>query len=640
MFQSSSSSPASGTDPKKQSLPVRVLAWLDLQILRGWRIFVSLKFGIFLLALLGVLSIYGTMNYASNAALGDNAIPMARVQFFEQPWFVGLLLLFAINLIFSTWHVTIMSFTIWWKKDFRRSMEYYLYGRTPRAEVHVPGGRDKAEAILSKHFTRSHRDGDAFFAHSGIMARLGPTIIHFGMLLIIFSISAKAFLMWTGQIVTEGRFIAAEGEMTNLIHQPIDPAQQITELNRVERPLDIWIRLLDFDEVKYPNSDTPAHFRSVLEILDPRDQTITVAQVDMNHSLRLSTNLGNLKFHQAGYQALTDGEVQRINFDVRNQLTGERLAVADASPGIRVRVGETSYFLQVDGANPADRWTIFHKRAPYEPVDTGLLIGGKPLEYSFRAEEFFPDFRINPETGLPHSASNETNNPALRVAIMLDGREVDTTWLFFDRQLDDLMPESHPRFRPRLEDIRVRSANLSEGESYDWDNPEHVIYVVGLYNRETGLRVGEEVLGIGNSSRPYEYTARIDHGETEVGTSEMGLFEVRILGPTTRFLTVLSVVDEPTVPWTNLGVAFMVIGSLMVYVYRYRAFYGLWDEEKQTLHMAIVPRWGQSPVMEEFNILIDKLSNGAGALRLHDPGKSEQREEIPPEHETAKATST
>lgn len=616
----------------------RVLSFADKMILRGWRIFISLKFGIFLLALLGVLSIYGTMGFASNAALGDNAIPMARVQFFEQPWFVGLLLLFAVNLIFSTWHVTIMSFTIWWKKEFRRSREYYLFGKTPRAEVHVPGGRDEAEKILAKHFTRSHRDGNAFFAHSGIMARLGPTIIHIGMLFIIFSISAKAVLMWTGMIVTEGRFIAAEGEMTNVIHQPIDPAQQITELNRVERPLDVWIRLLDFDEVKYPNSDIPAHFRSVLEILDPRDQTITVVQVDMNHSFTIPTNLGNLKFHQAGYQALPDGEVQRINFDVRNQVTGERLAVADASPGVRVRVGESPYFLKVNGVNPADRWTVFHMRDPYTPVDTGLLLGGKELEYSFEAREFYPDFRINPESGLPHSASDEPNNPALRVAIMLDGREVDTTWLFFDRKLDEMMPESHPRFRPRLEDVRVRSANVPEGESYDWENPEHVLYVVGLYNRETGLRVGEEILGIGDSSRPYEYTARIDHGETEAGQSDEGLFEVRILGPTTRFMTVLSVVDEPTVPWTNMGVALMVIGSLLVYIYRYRAFYGLWDEEKGTLHMAIVPRWGQSPVMEEFNILIEKLSKGAGPIRLHEPGKVPNPEEIPPEHKTVKPT--
>ncbi|HMZ52592.1 MAG TPA: hypothetical protein PK988_10025, partial [Candidatus Sumerlaeota bacterium] len=57
---------------------VGIVAWLDRMILKGWRIFISLKFGIFLLVLIAVASIYGTMNYASNAALGDNAIPMAR----------------------------------------------------------------------------------------------------------------------------------------------------------------------------------------------------------------------------------------------------------------------------------------------------------------------------------------------------------------------------------------------------------------------------------------------------------------------------------------------------------------------------------------------------------------------------------
>lgn len=636
MSTTKSAAPGDGASHEQATRPgtvERFLSCLDRAILRAWRVFVSLKFGIFLLTVIGVLSIYGTMNFASNAALGDNAIPMARAQFFERPWFVGLLLLFAVNLIFSTWHVTKMSCTIWWKKEFRRSREYYLYGKTPRAEVEVEGGPEEVEAVLRRRFTRVHRDGNAWFAHAGILSRLGPTIIHTGILIVIFSICAKAFLMWNGSIITEGRFIAAEGEITNVIHEPIDAAQQITELNRRERPLNVWIRLLDFQEVKYPNSETPAHFRSVLEVLDPQTQQVTVAQVDMNHSLTIPTNLGNLKFHQAGYQALPDSNVQRINFDVRNKNTGERVAVADASPGIRTRIGESPYFLLAEGANPADRWTIYHRDDPYTPADTGLLVGGRTLEYSFTAREFFPDFRINPETNEPYSASGEPNNPALRVAVNLDGREVDTTWLFFDSQLAGMMPESHPRFRLALEDIRARRSG--ETGEFEWDDPGEVLYVIGLYNRENGRRVGEELLGMGESSRGYEYTAVVDHGQAGVPANEGGRFEVRLVGPTTRYLTVLSVVDQPTVPWTNLGVGLLVIGSMMVFLFRYRAFYGLWDEERRVLHMALVPRWGQSPVMEEFTALVNTLSGGKPPIRLTDGRRTaEGADEIAPEHGT------
>ncbi|MBI1290079.1 hypothetical protein GC173_02380 [bacterium] len=618
------------TESQRPSVAHRILGGADRLILRGWRLFTSLKFGIFLLALIGLAAIYGTMGYASNAALGDNSISMARTHFFESKGFVALLLLFAVNLISSTWHVTKMSVGIWWKRDFRRSESYYSAGSSPRGEVAVPEGADFVEAQLRQRFTRVHRDGNAFFAHRGILSRIGPTIVHIGMLVVIGSISAKAWLLWNDRIVTEARFIAAEGETTPLIYEPRDLAQAISPLNQRARNTGLWIKLLDFDEIKFPNSEVPQYFSSLVEVSDPVTNEVTVAQLDMNHSLKLQTRLGALQFHQAGYQKVPEGEVQRVNFDVRDRATGERIAVTDGQVGTRVRVGETDYFLEVDGVSPADRWRVYQASEPKKEIASGLLTGGRKLAYSYRPVRFFTHFTIDPEKKVPVNKSPDIVNPALEVALFLDGRQVESTWLFADKDLANAVPVSHPRFKLELRDVRYRP-DLDPAK-VEWEKPGEALFVIALMDRQTGAELGQEILEMNEMSPPVEYESKVDHGAAApLGTE--GNFDVRVVGPTDRFLTVLSVVNEPTVVYTNLGVVITVIGALMTFIFRYTAFYGLWDESRKTLRMALVPRWGQSAVSDDFETLVQAISKGRGLLRKGETSAATP-DEAPPQHQT------
>ncbi len=598
-------------------------------ILAGWRLFTSLKFGIFLLSVIAAASIFGTMFYAANPALGDNAVPMARGLWFESGWFVGLLLLFALNLIFSTWHVTVMSFTIWWKREFRRGRTYYEHGSAPRAEVLVPGGPEEVEQILRKRFTRVQRDGDAFFAHKGILSRFGPTIVHVGMLTVIGAVIAKAVLLWNGGIMTEGRFLAGEGETSNVVNQPIALEQQITDRNRVETPIDVWVRVLDFDEIKHPNSNVPAYFSSLIEVLDPRTQQVTVAQLDMNHSLRINTSkYGDLQFHQAGYQKVSDDGLGRTNFDVRDRTTGERIAVTDTHPGNRVRVGETNLFLEVDGPNAGDPWRLYSTESPSEPVEEGRLTGGRKSRYAFQPSQFYTDFRIDEGTGKPVNGSKALGNAALEVKILEDDRPVETTYLFYDESLAKLVPKNHPKFHLVLDDIKV--LKTVDVASIDWSQPSQAIFTIKVLDAKSGGEVGQETLGVGQRSQDFDYTVAASAGGAG---EEGGSHEVRVLGPAQRFLTILSVVNEPTVPWVNLGVLITVSGALLTFLFRYRAFYGWWDKEKGTLRMALVPRWGQSTVREEFEQLVALMSHNAGPVtRVAEPNAP--TEEVAPEHET------
>ena len=605
---------------------IALLDALDRGILRAWKVFRSLKFGIFLLALIGVVAIWGTMGFGSNAALGDNAIPMARTQVFEHPWFIALLVLFACNLIVSTWHVTKMSLSIFSKKEFRRSHDYYTAGSAPRAEIEVPGGTEKVRSVLKSHFTRAHQDGNSFFAHKGLLSRLGPTIVHAGMLLVIGAMVAKAVLIWNGRIVTEGRFIAAEGEEFSFISQPIANEQQITSRNLRQTPLDVWVKVLDFDEVKHPNSDVPAHFRSLVEVRNPETQKVTVAQLDMNHSLSIqSERYGKLQFHQAGYNPVPDGDMPRFFYEVRDMVTGERLAAADAHPGDRVRVGETELFLEADGASPGDPWRLYSMEQPNTPVARGELVGGEKSEFRFRAEEFYPDFRIDESTGQPVNASNQPLNAALRISILVDGRPARNTWLFHDPQLAGMMPSAHPRYDLRLVDVRVPpDASL---DTVSWNDPGRVAYDIAVLDRQAEERLTTETLTVGQASSVYTYES------APPGAESNGDYQVRVTGPAQRFVTVLSVVNDPTVPYLIGGVGIILLGATMTFVFRYRALYALWDEKRRRLRLALIPRWGQSPVREEFDALLARLSEGAG--KTVEPETGGDADEVAPQHETA-----
>ncbi len=583
------------------SPPKKKVPFID----RVWRFVVSLKCGILLLATIGAVAIWGTTTIAANDSLGDNAITIARSHVFESWWFVALLLLFAIQLILSTWHVTIMSFTIWWKRQFRSSPDYYKYGSSPRAEIPVTGDIEEAEKFIALRFTRSHRDGNLFFAHKGILSRFGPTIVHIGILTVIFSQVIRVMLIWSGGVISEGRFIGGEGERTAMIFEPLTTEQQLSGQNIRPFPIPFWITVLDFDEINHPNSNVPAYFSSLIKVEDPRTQEVTYAQLDMNHSFARD----GLEFHQAGYTPLPPDRFQRFNFDVRNRLINERIAITDTHPFNRVRIGDTENFLEVDGTEAGARWHIFSTESPLEPIAAGIVIGQRESNWSFSVEEFYPSFRIDEESGMPENASQSPDNPAARIGLFSEGQPVSETWLFFDPELAGMVPPTGAPFTLRFEDIQV--PREVEMEDVVWNQPGAAMFVIGVHDKQ-GALIAREKLTVGATSEERTYSSGFEAPVQTLGTE--GQFEVRVVAPTQRFQTALSVVSEPTVFWTNLGVGIVVFGALLTFIFRYRALYGRWDEERKTLSLALVPRWGQSPVQAEFDDIVRELSHGKGPV--------------------------
>jgi hypothetical protein len=562
------------------------MSGIDSIILRAWRFFKSIKMGILLLVIIGAVCVWGTMGFASNAALGNNQIPMARKMVFQSPWFAGLLTLFAVQLVISTWHVTLMSVTIWRKKEFRRTPSFYAPGSSsPRGVIASGEKLDQVLAFLRKRFTYAHEDNGAYFAQRGILSRLGPTVIHFGMIVVLASGLVRFFMVKSGHIVSEGRFIAAEGEYSNAVWEPIDESQMIGGRNTRAReiPGSLYIRVLDFDEDQHANIGSPKYFSSLIEITDPKTSQVTVRQLDMNHS----TALNGLQFHQAGYETVEDATPTRFNFDVRSIATGERIAVTDASAEVPVRIGDTDYHIILTGTAPGSRWEIFHRDSPTKPYATGTVQGGAETgSMEFAIVEFFPNFRIDPDTKMPVNFSNDPDNPAAQIVTYVEGEPHSTEWVFLNAELAAEVPTRNDAYRFNLVDVQVPAGS----EDVDWQKPGAVRFVVEA-KRLDGKGEPEVVpIFMKERSRSLSYDAPASG--TAVATGDEKDFQVINIGPTQRYLTVLSVIREPTVAYTTLGVIIILLGAGMTFANRYEAFYALRDTTDGSLRVALIPRWG------------------------------------------------
>ncbi len=582
--------------------PAPELSTVDRWALKLWRWYKSIAFGMVLLAAICAICIYGTMHYAANTTLGDNAIPLAKARVFNAWWFFALLGFFFIQFVISTWHVTKMSVGIWWKRDFTRTRSFMTVRRPGRASISLPEGPDVLMRRLRGRFTRVHREGHRFFAHKGLQTRIGPTVIHAGIVVILLAGLARILLDRSGNILSEGRFVAGEGETRSTIFRPIFNDQAISGGNVTSFEIPFDVTVLDFDEVLHPNSDAPAYFSSLLKIRDWRTGETTVAKVDMNHSIEI----GGYEFHQASYVRLPPIQTWRTNYDVRDAATGERIAVTDASPETRVQVGDEDLFLEVDGELPGAEWRLYTSESPSKPIDSGILLqkaGTQELKISVL--HIFPDFGFD-EKGGPFSRSSEPVNVALRVAVLIDDMPAGQTLVFLDEPLNEAMPLVANRFRIRLEDIRVIGGNRESYDEVDWDDPAFSRLLLSVRDEASGETLGETLATL---DEPTEALAFASSEADEVPAAG-ATHAVYAMGRTIRHETVLSVVKEPIVPYYMAGVVLIGFGALMTFSGRYRALYAMWDEEQKLLHLAYIPRFGNGPDPKEFEKLLCDLSGG------------------------------
>lgn len=488
-----------------------------------WHHFRSLKFGLFLLALIALCLVRASL-IAADATLGPEAIHEAKNRVYGTEWFFALLLLFTVQFVLSTWHVTRMSFAIPGKKVFWRTVS--SFDRPPYRAVIERGAAspEAIEKIVARHstaFHRDERDTRALYGHRGLLSRIGPTGVHSGILTILLAGMLWAWMDRSGRILTEARWICAEGETGAMLLVPEDRAHSLGPGNQRSAPIRAQIRLLDFDVVNHPHTDEPAHFHSILEIREPDKPGRRIARVDMNTPCRID----GLIYHQAAYIPMP--KVNRAQFDVRQTSTGRRIAVVDSGEFCPIAVDGTDLILEVSAAADGAAWALARRSAPTSPIAWG---------------------RVG-LTGLSTSSSSST--------------------------------------------LSTLSTSSTSSTSSTLSMPS-ISSIASIA-----------------PPRPGSILANIDRAAPPAP----GDFEIRYLEPAQGYATVLSVISEnPALPLIWIGVLTVFVFAMLTFTIRYRQIFGLWDESRERLHLALVPHREHYPLQGSFASLLEAIQAAGGRV--------------------------
>lgn len=331
-----------------------------------WDFFASVKLSFFLLLLLAVLSIAGTLiPQKEGAAAYVRAYGEAGWRFisalglhdlYHAPWFVLIMALLAANLVICSLN--------------RLSLTLRILGKDPAQEAGAmrkakdsftlsgePGNNlDRARRVLERLVGPSAQAKDqertVLFAQRGGWSRFGVYVVHTSVLVIM-----------AGALV--GNFWGYAGFVNIPVGQSVD---HMTLDNGQPRPLGFSVRLDKFDIAYYPNG-MPSEYRSEVTFIDGGKETQKSSLI-----VNDPAEYQGIDFYQSSYgndlkamevDLVRDGKKQRLTLKARaiNQLPGGAKA---AIQGWRERVemgamykGPVARILYQEGQGEPQAYTAF-----------------------------------------------------------------------------------------------------------------------------------------------------------------------------------------------------------------------------------------------------------------------------------------
>ena len=284
-----------------------------------WRFFTSVKLTLFTLFALAVSSIIGTI-------VPQNEDPQkyidlygpATAKFFKAVgiqdmynswWFVGMLILFSLNLTICT----IDRFPILWGKmtkdylntikvDRLRKMGGTRIFRTALDAAAAAGAVEKVLAAAGWKAARADRDGGTMlFSQKGAWTRMGVIVVHVSILVIFAGSLIGSFYGYKASVmIPEGSYSDQVYDSKHEGHPPI--------------PLDFRVRCNGFWLTYYDNG-MPKDYRSLL-VIEENGQKVAEKTIEVNDPLKYK----GLTFYQSSYQAI-DGQYV---VDITNKASGDQ----------------------------------------------------------------------------------------------------------------------------------------------------------------------------------------------------------------------------------------------------------------------------------------------------------------------------
>ncbi len=359
-----------------------------------WDSLSSVRITIFLLILLAVASIFGTV-------IPQNASPEEYLQVYKMATYRILAILGFLDMYHAGWFFFLLgilglNLVACSLKRFRtirnvfarpeiRLRDGQWKGMNPVWKINQPSPPENALPSVQKAIgrvfasARVEESGGSYhlFAEKGRYSRLGFYCIHLSILVIMAGALIGLYFGFRGYINI------AEGET----------ADRVVFRNGQSRPLGFQVRLDRFNVSFYP-SGAPQEFKSTVTILDPQKPGVS-EPIRVNHPL---THKG-ISFYQASY-GLTS--VEKVVLGIQDLTTGQEVSVP-ARMGARVGIPGTSatfvlsrFLSDFQGGGPAFQIILAE---PNKGMDSFWILqrhpefsAGRPGRYVFRVKEMDPKY--------------------------------------------------------------------------------------------------------------------------------------------------------------------------------------------------------------------------------------------------------
>ena len=288
-----------------------------------WDFFCSLKLSITTLILLAATSIIGTVieqGSTPEAMTQKHGWNLGVMQFLDKGldafdmyhswWFIGLLGLFAINLICCSikrlprvWHTVKNPVLVpedSMLRAFSNSEEFTAKGE----ETAI---KEKVSAFLASHFSAvkvTEKDGKTYFyAEKGAVSRFGVYVTHLGILIVFVGALLGSFWGYKAYVSIP------EGGESDVIYRRDQQA---------EAPLGFTVRCEAFSVSYYEGTRRPREYKSIVSVIDNGQTVIKDRKVIVNEPLTYK----GITFYQSGYNPI--GEPS-FGLQVKERATGRIL---------------------------------------------------------------------------------------------------------------------------------------------------------------------------------------------------------------------------------------------------------------------------------------------------------------------------
>ena len=250
-----------------------------------FRLLADLRFAIFILLLISCCSIIGTiieqdqplevykLNYSlTNPVFGflswDRIIQFGLDHVYKTWWFLTLIILFGCSLTLCSFLQQLPSIKIARRCQFFRTTNPFY-----RLKISTVLNSYSFNKILSQIKTKQYsvfQQKNIIYCYKGLIGRIGPIVVHFSMILILFgTIIGSLFGFKAQEIVPKTENFHIQNILNN------GPATVIPQTSA--RVNDFWIT--------YTKTKTISQFYSDISILNPEGNEITRKTISVNYPL-------------------------------------------------------------------------------------------------------------------------------------------------------------------------------------------------------------------------------------------------------------------------------------------------------------------------------------------------------------------